>query len=275
MFLADDHAGSPQGLFPGEVWDREDGEELRPKGFQVTLRQHFLDCAYQVRDLRLGGRLIIVHAGDAVEGAHHGTVQLLTQRIDEQERMHVENMSEFMKLTYWDKQTDQLIYLAGTEAHCGSGNSSTERIVRALLDKEKLDGREVRMKLVADIDGVLFDVAHKGFRLSSRDWLRTNAMRASLESRHSACAKAGQRLPRYVIRAHMHTFAHAAIEDKQGTVISEAFLLPAFKLPDDYALIEVQEAVGSIGVLPITIHDGRPEWHKALMTCDPIPLEVL
>jgi hypothetical protein len=275
VIIADDHAGSPAGLFPGENWELEDGNNLEPNDWQDTLRGHFLDCAAQVADWRRGGRLIVIHAGDATEGVHHGNVQLLTTRIDEQERMHIAAMGEFLSLVKFNRRSDQLIYLAGTEAHTGTGNSSTERIVRALLKKDELDGREVRIKLFADIDGVLFDVAHKGFRLGAREHTRVNSIRAYLESRWSGCAKRGLPVPRYVIRAHMHTFAHIPLEDLQGHMITEGFLMPSFKLPDDYAGMEVQEAIGSIGVLPFTIRDGVPAWHRCLMTCDPFPVEVL
>ena len=275
VIIADDHAGSPAGLFPGKNWELEDGNHLLPNDWQETLWEHLTECGHRVADLRKGGRLIIVHAGDATEGVHHGTTQLLTSRVDEQERMHLASMREFMSLCKWNKRTDKLIYLAGTEAHTGPGNSSTERIVRALLAKDELDGKEVRIKLVADIDGVLFDVAHKGFRLGSREHTRTNSIRAYLESKWSTCAKRGLRLPRYVVRAHMHQFAHVPVEDHQGNMVIEGFLMPAFKLPDDYAQMEVQDAVGSIGVLPFVIRDGQAAWHKALMTCDPYPIEAL
>lgn len=273
--LADDHAGSPAGLFPGENWELEDGNHLLPNDWQTTLWSHLRDCGYQVAGLRKGGRLIVVHAGDATEGVHHGTVQLLSSRVDEQERMHVAVMREFLGLCRFNKRTDQLIYLAGTEAHTGQGNSSTERIVRTLLDTDELDGRQVRHKLIADIDGVLFDIAHKGFRLGGREWTRTNSIRAYLESRWAQAAKRNQRLPRYVIRAHQHQFAHVPVEDQYGHVVTEGFLMPAFKLPDDYALMEVNDAIGSIGVLPFTIRDGVSTWHNALLTCDPTPAEVI
>lgn len=275
IIIADDHAGSPLGLFPGERWELEDGNCLMPNDWQATLRSHFLDCAAHVADWRRGGRLILIHAGDAVEGIHHSNTQLLTCRVDEQERMHVANMREFMGLVKFNRRSDQLIYLAGTEAHTGAGNSSTERIVRTLLNKEELDGREIRLRLHVDIDGVLFDVAHEGFRVGGREWTRTNSMRAYLESNWSACAKHGLRVARYIVRAHMHTFAHAQAEDRHGNIVTEAFLMPSFKLPDDYAKMKVQDAIGSIGVLPFVIRDGQPSWHRCLMTCDPFPIEVL
>lgn len=277
VIIADDHAGSPAGLFPGEHWELEDGNALLPNDWQLTLRSHWLDCAAQVADWRRGGRLIIVHAGDAVEGVHHNSVQMLTNRVDEHERMHIANMQEFMELTGFKRRTDQLIYLAGTEAHTGTGNSSTERIVRTLLKCEELDNRQVRMALYADIDGVLFDVAHEGFRVGARDWTRTNSIRAYLESHWSICAKQGRKVPRYTVRAHMHTFAHAQVEDRQGAIVTEGFLMPSFKLPDDYAKMKVHDAVGSIGILPFVIRDGQSScyWQRCLMTCDPYPVEVL
>lgn len=275
VILADDHCGSPLGLFPGDVWELEDGNAVHPNAWQQTLWTHLLDCAARVAELRRGGRLVVIHAGDAVEGVHHGTTQLLSTRPDEQERLHVAAMREFLRLIGWRRQRDRLIYLAGTEAHAGSGNSSTERIARQLLDTDDLDGGVVRSRLVGRIEGVLFDVAHRGYALGGRSWTRSNSMRAYLESRWNDALKHGQAMPRYVVRAHRHTYGYAELWDDEGATVSEAFLMPSFKLRDDYAYALAPEAVSSIGLLAFRVEDGAGRPYPLLMRCDQDVVEEL
>lgn len=275
--VADDHVGHPLALPPDpDGWELEDGNHLETNGWQRTIWSHWIECWQRVGDLRKGGELIVVHAGDAVEGVHHGTVQLATQRIDEQERMHVAAMRAGLKLAKWDRRKDKLIYLAGTAAHVGQGNSSTERIARALLETEGLDGRVIRDRLYASVNGVLVDVAHRGYRLGGREWTRTNSMRAYLLSQWLASLKAKRAMPRYVVRAHQHTFGYACLEDDDGQTVSEGWLMPAWKLKDEYVSSFAPEAVCSIGMLAFVIEPaGSAHAHAMTMRCEQDVVEEL
>lgn len=267
--ISDDHSGHPLALPPsGDGWELSDGNFLETNDWQKIIWQHWCESWDRVADYRKGGELIVVHAGDAVEGVHHGSVQLLTQRVDEQERMHVSAMREGLRRAKWHRKRDRLIYLSGTRAHVGEGNSSTERIVRALLDTDELDGTEVRHRLLARVNGVLFDVAHHGYRLGARSWTRTNSMRAWLESYWDDCLKHKRDMPRYVVRGHRHTFGYAELCDDNGVTISESFLMPSWKLVDDYVRTFAPESVANIGMLVFVVEtDGKTQDRPLLMTC--------
>lgn len=266
--IADTHVGHPFAL-PGTAdgWETVDGNFIANNEFQDELFRFWLESGRWVADLRRHAELIVVHAGDANEGVHHGTVQLVTQRVDEQERMFVTAQREWLAAAKFNPRRDRQLFLHGTApAHAGIGNSSTERIARALLGTDDLDGTVILPRLYKTVNGVLFDIAHKGYRLGGREWTRTNAMRAYLQSRWITALKAGQPLPRYFVRAHNHTFGYAALEDDDGATLSEGFLMPAWKLKDEYVYSLAPEAVSSIGVLAFTLEpDGSSRAHKLLM----------
>ena len=90
VVIGDLHCGSTVGLMP-PFWQTSDNNIIIQNELQVLLWQQWLENWHIIADLRLNNvtwpRLIIVHNGDAVEGDHHDTTQLITKRIDEQERI--------------------------------------------------------------------------------------------------------------------------------------------------------------------------------------------
>lgn len=275
--VSDDHSGHPFALPPSEDgWESADGQWIETNDWQKIIWNHWCESWDRVADYRRGGQLIVVHAGDAVEGVHHGSVQLVTQRIDEQERMHIAAMREGLRRSKWRSKRDRLIYIAGTRTHVGEGNSSTERIVRDLLGVDELDGTEVRQRLLASANGQLFDIAHKGYALGGRSWTRTNSMRAWLESYWEDSLKHKVTMPRYVVRGHRHTYGYSELCDDAGVTVSEAFLMPSWKLVDDYVRSFAAEAVASIGMLVFVVEDnGTTHHYPLLMRCEQDTVEEL
>lgn len=277
LIVTDTHNGHPVALpANGDGWETADGNFIETNDGQKQIWGHWCVSADYVGDLRKGAQLIIIHAGDPIEGVHHGIVSLLTDRKDEQERMHVGAMEELFKRTKFNPKRDRLIYLDGTEAHGGPGNSSVERIARMLLKSEDLDGTVILPRFYKRVNGVLFDIAHKGFRLSTRRWTRTNSLRTHLMNHYFDCLEDRQPMPRYVIRAHFHTFGYDILLDKQRQTVSEAFLMPAWKLKDDYVYHGAAEAVSSIGALAFDIDEhGNSRDHPLLMRCEQDVIEDL
>lgn len=267
VILADAHSGHPYAVPPNpDGWTLFDGNFVATNPWQRVIYEHFIKSAEEVADLRRNAQLIVVHAGDPIEGYHHNTVELLTPRIDEQERMHVASMQNWLHVAKYNYRKDRQYFLTGTVAHGGIGNASVERIARALLRTDELDGAAMTPYILGLINGVLFDIAHKGFGLGSRDWTRTNSMRAYLTSEWYSNLKNGESMPRYVIRAHRHTYGHAALEDDNNTVVSEAFLMPAWKLKDEFVYTFAPQGVSSIGCLAFNVEDsGKSCAHPIIM----------
>ena len=95
---ADGHSGSPFGLMKLEPWQLADGGTYHPrqsKSHQVIWEQ-FAEVAELIRNKFRKYRKIVVFDGDAVEGNHHHTVQMITPRVEEQEGMHIAAMEWFL-----------------------------------------------------------------------------------------------------------------------------------------------------------------------------------
>ena len=112
VFVNDLHVGHPFAVCPVS-WVLHDGNVFTPNPLQLQIRGHWVDCWQHVKQVRKGARLIIVPVGDLVEGNHHETTQLITQRIDTQEQMAVAVLEEGMKLAGFRKG-DQIRFVTGT-----------------------------------------------------------------------------------------------------------------------------------------------------------------
>lgn len=262
----DIHAGSALAPFPGEAWELEDGNALMPNAWQATLGAHWRECWELVGQLRRNARLLVWHVGDPVEGIHHDMIQIHSNLAEEQERMHVALIRDGLRRAKWRARTDRIIYFTDTPAHSGRGAASVERIVRELTECDEEDGRQSVPYLMASVNGVLFDVAHEGFAEGGREWTRDNAMRAYLQSRYITTLKAGLPMPRYVLRAHRHRFRVADLRDDQGRILSEAMLLPAWKIKDDHVYRKWPEAISNVGMVVFEIETtGETRWRALTM----------
>lgn len=278
---ADHHSGHPFGLFPGESWQLVSGENpLYANPWQLLMGRHWTECWTRIGEMRQGARLIVVTAGDSIEGDHHSITELHTYRLDEQERMFVASMRAGLELASFNTRGgDILRCLSGTVVHDGMGGSSAERIARMLISSREdlpLDGAMLRRHLLLSVNGVLFDIAHQGFSLGQRHWTRSNTMRAYLHSRWMDCLEHGMPMPRYIIRAHKHTAGHAILENAEGKTVVEGWLMPAWKLKDEYIYQVEPEAVSTIGLLVFEVlENGESTPYRMVMRVDQDNTEIL
>jgi len=263
---SDTHCGSSVGLMPPE-WVTEDGNTVRQNQLQRVAWDQWRENWATVSALRKKkDRLIIVHAGDAVEGKHHDNEQLITTRKEEQERIHVACMEQALQDVGYKQDADELWYVAGTTAHVGSGATSEERIVRELCEVPADAGeRQVVYHLRRRVNGVLIDVAHQGPRPGVRAWTRNNTLALTLRSIYLSCLETNQPVPRYWVRAHRHKFVTADVRRNGGGVAIEGFLLPANTLKGEYANTVAVDELADLGMLVIGIEPDGLTWHRPLL----------
>ena len=125
--LSDMHSGSNRSLFPDwEVYTEptasdEGDDETHPMTGSLKQKQifkHFDQCAEQVKKLSANKRLIVVHNGDAIEGIHHTTIQVMSPNVKDHVKIHIELMEYFLqKCGFSPKRGDELHYVSGTESH--------------------------------------------------------------------------------------------------------------------------------------------------------------
>lgn len=285
---ADGQAGSTVGLLPPR-WTGSDGTKYEMSEGQSLLWEQWLESWKTVKKLvkqKRGTRLIVIHNGDAIEGDHHNTTQIITKNIDEQKRIHIASMNKGMRLAGFNSDKgDRLYYVAGTDVHVAyhedniarnfvdkNGKHIVKPIIAPTEENDFLDGRYVRHQLKLDVNGVLLDVAHHGFTAGIRFWSRGNTLRATLQSYYMDELNKGKPIPRYVVRSHKHEFISEIYRDLNGTI--EGFITPCFQLKTSYGHTVASFKDSSIGMLIIIIEkDGSTDWKCPMVTYDEIQIE--
>lgn len=123
--LSDLQSGSDQAVFPswGIRKEKTAANDDKPGIMTGSARQkklfsHFEYCAKEVRNRTGDNRLVVVHDGDAIEGVHHNTMQLMSVNEKDHRNIHVELMDHFLDLIdFQRKRGDELHYVSGTETH--------------------------------------------------------------------------------------------------------------------------------------------------------------
>lgn len=265
----DTHCGSTLGLIRPEPYQLEDGGTYHPNRTQKLIGKKWEQDWRRVGELRQGGRLIIGHAGDAIEGAHHDMRQVVTTNLAQQKTIHIECMEWGLKLA---GGADKLYYIAGTYNHAGTAESEIGRDLDAepsIPDSrdDKHDGRYSWYHLRLDVDGIILDIAHHGPRPGSRVWSTENALMNTIKSKYFSELKNHKPVTRYWITAHLHQDVYAPVCN--GTkIVTEGFILPAYQAITEYSNRVAH--VASIGMLIIVIEDDGRTWFE----CDPIRLDV-
>lgn len=231
--------------------------------------QQWVEAWETVKALRgRNGRVVIIHNGDAIDGNHHRTVELVTPNTEEQERIHIEAMDwviRFLRLK--PSNGDRMYYVAGTEAHVLAGSSAEERIARdfahlvppAVAPSANSDGRYLRHHLLAKISEVPFDVAHHNGGVGMRAWTKSNPLRQRLLSLYFQALEYNLTLPRFWIRSHHHRFIHDRIRRERGVI--DGFVTPAFQLKTHFGHKVANLELASIGMLIVEIDGDTVKWH--------------
>jgi hypothetical protein len=135
-------------------------------------------------------RIVALFMGETVDNVHHGTTQVLHD-IDDQIDLSANLITPVAALA------DGGLYgVMGTPAHSGPAGE----LDRAVL--KRVGAKMIDWALSLDIDGDIFDISHHG-RAGQRDW--TSAASGVAAEVMLEYAKAGKKLPRWILRGHNHT----------------------------------------------------------------------
>ena len=193
-----------------------------------------------IREARKGASLIVCHAGDLVEGVHHETTQVVTNRVDNHENIADLCMDRAFRIAKM-KEGDKYYQISGTESHVGHGSSSEERVASGLdhvvpvWEQEFWDdegahknGRYTWDRLYREINGVIFDISHHGGSVGQRAWTTGNGLRSKIMSIYWSCVNNHIPVPRYWIRGHSHKYVREEYTDVNGTITG--IILPGFQI---------------------------------------------
>lgn len=254
-FPADTHCGSTVGLMPPDPWQLDEAGTYHPSKAQRLLWRQWVEVWDTVKNLRQpGDRVIITMMGDAVDGKHHETSELVTSRVEEQERIFINCMDWALKNVGFG-DGDILQFISGTPSHVGEMAQSERRI------SEDMEARGLFARLKVDINGVKFDLAHDGLSVGQRAWTDDNTLRSVIKSILFQGLLYKQDVPRYFIRAHRHQFIPAEYE--RGAYRIEGFVCPCFQIKTTYgnSVTASSNKPPDIGMLIVVVEDdGSSRW---------------
>jgi len=193
------HSGGTTALFPKRFVQFQHGNHT-PTDEQKRMFDHFSECAKVIAKERKGKRLVIVHDGDAIDGDHHNSLQVVTRLKNEQMDIHIDLMDYFLQTVNFDRRSDKLYYVTGTEVHTGD----TEHLIGEDLGAvQNPDGLYAWDELDLEVNGKRIWFVHHGPSAGKganqgnalRNWLRDWFMEEQFEGYHP---------PHFVITGHTH-----------------------------------------------------------------------
>lgn len=252
--FSDMHSGSSTALFPNKFWQSSINERNHtPTARQKILYKHFRDCLTIGRNERKNKRLIVVHNGDALDGVHHGTTELVTYIKDEQIDIHIDLMDEAMKGLNFDKRKgDKLYYIQGTEVHV---NDKEHRIGKDLGSEKTNDGRRVFQHLELSVNGRKIWFAHHGPKRGEgasegdplRNWLKKQYWKRVQEK---------DPIPDMIITGHTHLPCYQTYIMRD--VILHGLICPSWQEKTKFGYAVAATDKNEIGAIFITItKDGH------------------
>jgi hypothetical protein len=239
--VSDTHCGSTLGLCPPEGVQLDDGGRYLPSREQVALWEAWTDYWARVGEAREKRQpLICVINGDAVDGDHHGTAQIVSRNLAATQ--HAIAMATFRPMLAL--KPSAVIFIRGTEAHVGQSAGFEERLAEDLGAEETKTGTYSHWHFQAESGGVMLDFAHHG-RVGNLPHTRINPLGTLAMRITNAAAKAGDRIPDLAIRSHMHQWSDTGdnfpvrVIQMAGWQLSTAFIhrVAAGSLPEIGGLI--------------------------------------
>lgn len=193
VVMSDTHCGSNQGL-------AHPASELATGnivGFGRNLHQAWLwdklgDAREKVREILAGDKAVFLLNGDATEGAHHGTQELIASSIDEHTAIAKQCLDYFLE----GLNISAILLTKGTECHTRGMEDVLAGLLKARTGKAK-------DKWLFKIHGCLVDAAHH-IGTSARKYLEASALSIYLGNNRLNAVDAGHEPPKVMLRAHRH-----------------------------------------------------------------------
>lgn len=250
--LSDMHSGGDTALFPNRFWQFKHSNHT-PTAKQKMIFRHFDKCAEYVKKHRQDKRVLVVHNGDALEGVHHSTLEVVTFLRDEQVDIHLELMDYFLnKIGFDGRKGDKLYYTIGTEAHTAD---KEDRIAKELPVQKTDDGGHVHQELLLNVNGRRVLFLHHGPK-RGEGATEGNPLRAWLGRMYWTNLAKGRPQPDLVFTGHWHTPAYNTYVHNWQTI--HGIISPSWQAKTRYAHEKVPETVNEIGAIVVEVKaDGE------------------
>lgn len=257
---SDEHANSQLGLCPPEGVALDEGGRYMPNKAQLWTWECWEDAHAKLDALRktLKAKLIYVNNGDANDGDHHGTSQIITRNLENQAYIAERVFSVPKKL-----KADEYYVVRGTTVHVGEGGSSEEALAKYLgVPPDENHTRSVwHLRLM--VYGIEVDCQHH-CSVGGLPWTVAGGV-ARLAYKHRAeRLDAGLKPADIIVRSHVHKPLDSY--DAHGT---RALITPPWQVKTSHGHKVAAESIPKIGQYAIVIHpDGQYEVKKWLYQPD-------
>lgn len=248
--VSDVHAGSTVAVCPDEGVRLDDGGRYTPSKAQLWLWQCWNDYWRAVAQTvkREKAELYVVYNGDATEGDHHGSGQIISKNPEAQ--LYVtQRVFGLPKALGPVRQ----FMVRGTEAHVGPSGASEEALGRWLgaeRDPETKTWSWWRLRLV--LHRSLVDCLHHG-RAGQRPWTEQNIVALLANQIFLEHARRGERAPDLAIRSHMHKHA-----DSYHACPTRVVQTASFQLKTAYVHKVAPESLADVGGIIVRFYPDRP-----------------
>lgn len=202
VVVSDLHCGSTVGLMPpGFV--TEEGNELTQNPLQRWLWECWLRAHGFAMAVVNGDPFVLIVNGDATEGNHHGTKQVISPSTKD----HVSCAQETLEPLA--KEADGIILVKGTECHTGSDEITLGKILGATKDPDTNSRRPQHAfdRLTLEMHGTRCAFSHH-IGASLRSYLEATQMSVAINEEHMAANTNGEAPPTVIVRSHRHRFGY-------------------------------------------------------------------
>lgn len=223
--LSDTHSGGTTALFPNYKMEfgKDKNRNHTPNSKQLKMYDLFLRAA-QYAKANKTGKMVLVHNGDAIEGIHHQSIEIVSPVWDDHVEIHKELIGTFLqKSGFARNKGDRLYYTIGTESHTANKEEK-------IADELNADG--IFQHVEIDVNGRLVWFLHHG-PAKSKGANEGNTLRNFLKDIYWSCKKNNVRPPDVVFTGHTHTPCYNTYVFDFHTI--HGIICPSFQSKTRYA----------------------------------------
>lgn len=253
VIVGDLHTNSTTGLAPPRV-ELDDGGEYRANKFQLWLWDKWLrfweEMAQHSQALDLP--LITVINGDATDGDHHNTSQIITRNPATMLRIAAEVVKPALDVS------DCWYITRGTASHVGESCWLEEKLAEDIGAERPPDSNAWSWwHLPLLVGGVLFDIQHHPESGDMRPWTR-GAGAGRIAAIVTYDYARDRRIPDVAIRNHRHKWGDSGTNHPV-----RAFQIPAWQGPTGFVhRIGVGGQLPEFGGIYFVCRDGGYTWDR-------------